>query len=425
MKIAIIGSGVSGLTSAYLLSSQHEVTLFEKSDRIGGHAHTIIVEENGNKIAVDNGFMVYNPDRYPNFVKLLEQLNIKSMDTTMSFGLTIPGEISYSSDIPGGLFAVRSNLTNPRFIMFLYNVARFRKKAKYSLARNPKTKETLRHFLETNNFDADVANWFLYPTLSAIWSIKEVKKVGDFPAMSTFRFLDNHKLLNNTQPRWKTIKGGSIEYVSQIRESIEKQGGKILTKANIKGIKRSQNYVDIIINGKPNRFDKVLFATHANVTKSLISDLSTEEKYALEKFSYSNNTTVLHKDTSMIPKNRRLLAAWNYTQKTDPDTKTSKTSFTYCMNILQHISHDTPIFVTLNPQVPINKKKIYAVEQYSHPQYNPASLEGQTAIKRLQGSRNTFYAGAHLGYGFHEDGVVSAINVAKILNVTPPWNSKK
>jgi predicted NAD/FAD-binding protein len=425
MRIAIIGSGVSGLTSAYLLSPSHEITIFEKSDRIGGHAHTIIVKEDGKKIAVDNGFMVYNPERYPNFVQLLNQLGVESIETTMSFGLEIPGEISYNSDLPNGIFAVRANIFNLRFLKFLYNITRFRKKARQALVNSPESTETLGQFLKNNNFNQDVANWFLFPTLSAIWSIKEIDKVNDFPAMSTFRFLDNHKLLNTTQPRWKTIKGGSIEYVSRVRKSIEDNGGGIMTKANVTSIKRSGDAIDIVVNGKEENFDYVIFATHADTTKKLISDISKEEKNALDKFSYTNNKTVLHKDRGLVPSNHRLLAAWNYTQKNDPTNGTSQTSFTYCMNILQHIPHDTPVFVTLNPKIDIDKNMIYAIEEYSHPQYNLESLDGQKAISKLQGKRNTFYTGAYLGYGFHEDGVVSAIQVAKKLNISPPWQNQK
>lgn len=419
MKIAIIGSGVSGLTSAYLLAPHHDVTVYEKADRIGGHAHTIAIKEGQKEIAVDNGFMVFNPERYPNFVKLIDELGVESIETSMSFGLDIPDQISYNSSIPFGLFANKSNLHNLRFLKFLYNVTRFRKIARQTLANDPQSTATLGEFMTSNDFDKDVANWFLFPTLAAIWSIKDVEKVADFPAIATFRFLDNHKLLNTFQPKWRTIKGGSREYVKKMEKIIVSNGGNIVTKANISSILRRKNTIEITVSNRRQNFERIIFATHADVTKTLLTDITKAEKRALENFSYTNNVTVLHKDTSVISSNRRLLAAWNYTQRYNQATSKLETCFSYCMNILQHIPHETPVFVTLNPTMPIDDAKIYAIEEYSHPQYNLKSLAGQSAISKLQGKRNTFYTGAHLGYGFHEDGVVSAINVVEKLNATP------
>lgn len=423
MKIAVIGSGVSGLVSAYLLAPHHDITLYEKAERLGGHAHTLFIDEGGEKIAVDNGFMVFNPEKYPNLIGLLDELGVSSLETTMSFGVNIPGEVNYRGNIPGGLFADRSNLTSVRFWKFLVEVNKFRKAAKRALIEQEKTNETLDEFLTRYKFSTDLANWFLYPMLAAIWSIQETDKVEAFPALSTFVFLNNHRILETSPPKWRTIKGGSIEYVSRIQAALAKNEAKIILNAKITNVNRSKDKVSIAADGATQNFDHVIFATHADTAIQLLSDISTQEKLALQKFKYTTSETILHKDSSLLPANGRLLAAWNYTQTPKSKGKTAAT-FTYCMNILQHIPKSTPVYVSLNPIVPIDKDKIYAQEQYRHPQYNNDSLKGQREIASLQGKNRTIFAGAHLGYGFHEDGVESAITAVKLLGVNPSWQKK-
>jgi predicted NAD/FAD-binding protein len=421
MKIAIIGGGVSGLTSAYLLAPLHEVTLYEKDSRIGGHAHTVIVEEDNKKIPVDNGFMVFNPERYPNFVKLLEALDVKSIETTMSFGVSLPGEVAYRGNFPNGLFAIRKNIFNIRFLRFVFGILRFQKIAKKSLQNQSLGDATLQSFLSEMNISKDVSNWFLYPMLAAIWSIKDSEKVADFPALATLTFLNNHKLLDSIHPKWRTIEGGSVQYVSKIKTFLEENDAEIKLNAEITEIRRTEKEVSIKTKEGIARYDYVLFATHANVAARLLIDISKEEKEALEKFTYTKNTTVLHKDANQVPENKRLLAAWNYGQTKDANKK--QAVFTYCMNILQHIPMTTPVLVTLNPLRNIPKEKVYATEIYEHPQYHLNALKGQRLIEALQGTKRTLYAGAHLGYGFHEDGVASAIRAIKTIGVSPPWQA--
>lgn len=415
MKIAVIGSGVSGLASAYLLAQHHEVTIFEKSDRLGGHAHTLHVSENGQDIAVDNGFMVFNPKRYPFFVRWMNELGIESVETTMSFSVNIPGSVHYEGS-PRGFFADRRNAQSPRFIRFIVGIVRFRLMAKRALRRGIAPDETLAEFLRRHAVSQDVASWFLYPMLSAIWSIQDPAKAGDFPAMATFRFLDNHRLLDFRQPTWRTILHGSEQYVEAVRKSLLDHNAVIRTGAIISAVTRTDSNVTITVDGKDEIFDKVIIATHADSARALISDITPKESKALNLFSYTTNRTVLHKDTSVVPDDDRLLAAWNYVQP-----ESGKAVFTYCMNILQHIPRKTPVFVTLNPSVPIEKELVYAEEVYEHPAYTVDSLKGKDAITELQGQRNTFFAGAHLGYGFHEDGVQSAVDVARRLGVKVSW----
>lgn len=419
MKIAIIGSGVSGLVSAYLLSPYHEVILYEKSDRLGGHAHTLFVKNGKKEIPVDNGFMVYNPERYPNFVKLLEELHITSVETQMTFGVTILDRISYRGDFIG-LISQPKNLLQLDYWKMLYNIARFQKIAKKVLKENTHPEDTLEQFLKRYKFGKTL-EWFLYPLLAAVWSIKDTDTVDDFPALSTFTFLNNHKLLDSKHPRWRTIKGGSIQYVTKIKKYLEKHNVSILLKTHITAITRQKDTVTIETKKGKQQFDYVIFATHADTTSTLITDKTKEESQALGLFTYTKNTTVLHGDTSLTPTSKNLLAAWNVKLLPSASTKPLAV-FTYCMNILQHIPQSFPLFVTLNSPVAIDKTKMYATEEYMHPTYTKNTLKGQKMINDLQGNRRTFYTGAHLGYGFHEDGVVSAINVAKKLGVVPPWD---
>jgi predicted NAD/FAD-binding protein len=421
MKIAVIGSGVSGLISAYLLAPHHDVVLFEKNNRIGGHAHTLFVSEDGQDIPVDNGFMVYNPERYPNFIKLLDLLGVSSLETSMSFALTIENVISYRGNFPKGLFADRSNIFNGRFWKLLYEIVRFRLLAKRVLKKEKNLIDTLDEFLTRYRFSKEFANWFLYPMLAAIWSAGDSDDVGEFPALSIFTFMNNHKLLNFKPPIWRTIKGGSIQYVSKIQDFLEKNNTRIVLNSQISGVYRHEDYVMIQTDKGEETFDYVIIATHADVALQLLSDASEEEIKALSQFSYSVNRTVLHKDTNTVPSNKDLVASWNVRSILNASGKT-KSLFTYCMNKLQHIHDKYPIFVTLNPDKEIAKHKFYHEEVYEHPIYNFNTLIGQDLIAKLQGARRTLYAGAHLGYGFHEDGIVSAVNAAKKLGVNPPWN---
>jgi uncharacterized protein len=422
MRIAVIGSGVSGLVSAYLLAPHHDVVIFEKSDRIGGHAHTISVKEGSQTIPVDNGFMVYNPERYPNFVKLIDELGVESTQTEMSFSMSIPNVISYRGDFPNGVFADKKNLINLRFWKLLIDIIRFRHVAKNTLQKQLHMGDTLNQFLKRYGFSHDLSNWFLFPTLSAIWSMKDSDRVGDFPVLATLTFLNNHKLLDSAHPKWRTIVGGSIQYVSKIEKFLKSHGVKILLNTQIKRIIRRNSSVTIDYGSKSEKFDYVLFATHADTTRQLLSDISKEEDIALSKFTYSANKTVLHKDTRIVPENPALLASWNFTQTTRKTNMQTRAIFTYCMNKLQHIPMSIPVFVTLNPLQVIDKKNIYAVEDYAHPEYNLTTLSGQKLIAMLQGNNRTLFAGAYLGYGFHEDGVVSAIIAVKKLGIKPLWS---
>ena len=417
MKIAIIGSGISGLTSAYLLAPHHEVTVYEKDSRLGGHTHTHILNINGQKVIADTGFMVFNPDRYPLFLQLLDDLDIESRDTNMSFSVHIPGTVSYRGNFPNGLFADRMNIFRPRYLKFLRQVIRFRTVAKQELDNNPKSEERLADFLNRSGFSDDFSQWFLYPMLAAIWSVEETDEVDNFPALATLRFLDNHKLLDQRHPTWQTIGGGGQQYIDAIQERVESHSGTFILNSDIEQIKRSKDTITIKSNNSTETYDKLIMATHANTTAELL-DVSKEEQKALAKFSYTKNHTVLHSDNSFVSPNPRVLAAWNYLKE---NAHAKKASFTYSLNILQHVDDSIPLYVTLNPAQKIDATKVHAEMDYEHPLYSTDSIVGQELIEKLQGQNNTYFAGAHLGFGFHEDGVASAVNVAQKLEVPLQW----
>jgi uncharacterized protein len=417
MKIAVIGGGVSGLVSAYLLATHHQVTIYEKNDRLGGHAHTVFV--GSDKIPVDNGFMVYNPSRYPNFCALLDDLGVETMSTDMSFGVTIPGAISYSGKFPRGIFLDRANMLSLRYIRFLLQIVRFKKLAYRELKLRPNSSESLGQFLSRKLFGKDVIDWFLVPMLAAIWSIKDTQNIADFPAISTFAFMNNHRLLNLVRPKWRTIKGGSTRYVEKIKSHLLKHNVDIRLGQTIQSITRSKDKVTIVSSGLSLEYDCVVMATHADTAAKLLGDVNADEAAALSCFAYTDNTTILHRDSSQAPHDSRLLSAWNYRKE-----KTHAV-FTYCMNILQHIPFETPMFVTLNPMRKIDSAMVHHVEEYAHPQYSLSSISGQQKVGKLQGINRTYFAGAHLGFGFHEDGVVSAVKVAKLLGVEPTWKSQR
>lgn len=416
MKIAIIGAGISGLSSALFLSKDHDVVLYEENDRLGGHAHTLHTEREDKKITVDNGFMVYNPERYPNFVALLDWLGVDSMDTTMTFSVDIENQISFRGNFPNGIFADRRNLFRLRFWRFLLNVKKFQKLAKAEISQNPSSDETIGSFFERKEINKDVASWFLYPMLSAIWSMPDSGSAANFPALASFTFLNNHKLLDQLHPQWKTIRGGSENYVKKLEERLLSKNVIIHKNTPVQKVTRKNNHVVVSLDKSSDEYDAVVFATHADVTKKILVDCDKDEDKALSYFTYSKNQTILHTDTSQLSTNGRLHAAWNYRQSSN-----TPAVFTYNMNILQHIPNEYPTYVTLNPAEEIPKKYILSEEWYSHPRYNVDSLRGQRMIEKLQGHRRTYYTGAHLGYGFHEDGIASAVKIAKKLKVKLPW----
>lgn len=414
MRIAVIGSGISGLSAAYLLAPHASVTLFEQSTELGGHAHTEDVAFGSTTVSVDTGFMVYNPHRYPYFIALLKELNVASVDTVMSFSVSIPGAVEYSSNYQG-LFGNPRQLMQPAYWRLLFEIVRFNRLAKkYLKTTGPQDTTMLSDFVKHYGFSRELVEWYRFPMLGSIWSAAS-EDVSSYPARETFRFLDNHMLLNIfNKPVWRTVRGGSREYVRALERAFTREHVEVRYASPVQRIVRSDSSVAVHTQSGSDTFDKVILATHANESLNILSDASTEEQKILGAFSYSDNEVVLHSDTSFMPRSKKAWASWNF----HGGPKQSRViSLTYDMNSLQNIPQHCPVFVTLNPQKRPDEKLVHKRFTYSHPIFNARAHVAQMHMHTIQGKRNTYHAGAHLGFGFHEDGIQSAARVIEALGL--------
>ena len=409
----MIGAGVSGLTAAYLLSRAHEVTLFEQEPRLGGHAHTHDVSLGARVVPVDTGFMVYNERTYPNFIKLLAELGVESRPSDMSFSVRCRRcGLEYSSDGIDGLFAQRGRLLSFAHWRLLADIARFFRLGRRALEGGD-AGGTLGAFLDENGFGDDLGRHFVLPMGGAIWSAS-VADMRAFPVSSYLRFMDNHGLLAAAgQPRWRTLTGGSRTYVSAIARRL---GPAVQAGVPVRGVSRHERGVSVVRDdGATSEHDAVVVATHADQALGLLADASPAEREALGRFRYSINDTFLHSDERLLPGEPYARASWNCDIADCRDTR-SPVSVTYDLARLQGHRSGRPLLCSLNPVEPVSGE-VLARMSYSHPILDGPAVEGQGLIGRLNGERRTWFCGAHLRYGFHEDGVLSAVNVARGLGV--------
>ncbi|MBL6664566.1 MAG: FAD-dependent oxidoreductase [Rickettsiales bacterium] len=416
MKVAVIGSGISGLASAWLLQGKYEVTLFEKNDYFGGHSNTASIEYDGKKIDVDTGFIVFNFKTYPNLKAFFELLNVEIDKSDMSFGIRdFDSGLEYSGNNLFSLFAQKRNLVNPKFFRMLKDIMRFNKSA-ISLIENGGDVEgkTLADFIDELKLGDYFKNYYLFPMAGAIWSCP-IELIKHYPAKTFLQFFYNHGLLTViNQPQWYTVRGGSKQYVQKIISALDnvKCGCNIVSSHQVgKKIVLRDN------EGQDYEFDHVVFASHANQTCNIISDKTDDEKAILAQINYSNNLAVLHKDKKQMPKNKKAWASWVYLSK----QQENKVSLSYWMNNLQNIDANKELFVTLNPIEDIAKEDVFASYHYAHPIFDEAAIRAQDNLETIQGKRNMWFCGAWTKYGFHEDGLNSAISVAKKLGVIAPW----
>jgi len=412
MKIAIIGSGISGLTLAYYLDKKYNVTLFEKEDRIGGHTHTHTLKINQDIIKVDSGFIVFNKKTYPNFIKLLKELKVSYQPSSMSFSVqSTLNRLEYAGNNLKTLFAQKKNLLNIYFWRLLWEILKFNKLAK-KILQKPELIEnlTIQEFVNKHNFSEYFLDNYLLPMSSAIWSssYKDIKK---FSLLFFLNFLNNHGMINiNDRPQWLTIKNGSETYVQKIVSQLK---GKIKLNSTISNVYRNNGKCIIEINKKKLKFDFVFFACHADQALKLIKNPNLLEKNILGSFKYSSNKAVLHQDTNLMPKNKSIWSAWNYIIK---NKTTSQASVTYNMNILQGISPKNDLLVSLNSDHDINPKAILKSMDYTHPIFNLNTYLNQKQ-QHLLCKDGFAFSGAYWGNGFHEDGVVSALNAIKYSGI--------
>jgi len=418
-KIAIIGTGISGLGAAYLLNRQHDIAVYEKADRIGGHTRTVTVDYDGTPIPVDTGFIVFNQKNYPELSAMFRHLNVPVQTSDMTFAASIRnGWLEWGAKDANAVFAQRRNLLRPKFGMLIRDIFRFNTQAEKAVERNPEL--TLDGLIARLGLGEWFRRYYLLPMSSAIWSCPPCEMMR-FPARTLIRFMANHHLLSASgQPQWYTVSGGAQEYVNRLTRSF---AHKIRAGSGAVEVTRSGGEVSVLdSSGHRETYDHVVFASHGDETLRLLADASWQERAALGAFRYQKNEAVLHRDPRVMPRSKRCWASWNYTS--DGDIDDPALSVTYWMNRLQGISNETPLFVTLNPKCAIAPELVFDVHTFDHPVFDHGAVAAQPRIEAMQGANNTWFCGAHLRHGFHEDGLASAVHVAGLLGARVPWRTR-
>lgn len=408
MKIAVIGAGVSGNLVARLLHPEHDVHLLEANDYPGGHTNTVDFQAWGRSWSADTGFMVFNERTYPLFIKTLGLLGVPWQDSDMSFSVRCERTgLEYQGSSFNGLFAQRSNLIRPSFFGMLRDILRFNRQS-LEVLQGEDDDLTLGEYLAKRRYGDAFVNRYLIPMTAAIWSARP-RAVLEFPAHFLIGFFRNHGLLQiRDRPIWKTVQGGARSYVSRLLEPL---GDRVRLNCPISQVTRHQDYVSVTPqNGSTERFDQVVFATHADQTLKILTDADPREREILGAFPYQYNQAVLHTDRSMLPQRKRAWASWNYHIARETDLPVA---VTYDLSRLQRIDSPEPVLLTLNPNGRVDPSQAIRVLDYHHPAYGPTSRQAQRRHAEISGQRRTWYCGAYWGYGFHEDGVASALAVAR------------
>ena len=418
MKIGVIGSGVSGLVSALTLQEKFEVSLFEKNSKLGGHSNTVTIEQENKKYSVETGFIVLNNKNYPIFTSLLKHLNIGVNNSSMSFSVSVDkGQFEYSSSYIG-LLGQTKNIIDPKYWGMLRDINYFYNNALKDVKDCPDN-ETLGQFLKRFNYSNKFIDYHLVPMTASIWSCP-TKSILNFPIKSLLVFFENHKLLNiYNRPKWSTVNKGSREYVKKIQSLLK---GKIYTNAKVNKISKSKEGIRVHYQDGIKTFDKVILACHADQSSEILIENFSEEANLLKDFKYQKNTSILHSDINFMPKRKSVWSSWNYITETG---NSGNLSITYWMNELQGINSSKPILLSLNPKILPNPDLIYGQYSYSHPILDNNAINIQKKLSSIQGKNNLWFCGAWTGFGFHEDGVKSAVEIANSHNIDLPWFQSK
>jgi len=411
MKIAVVGSGISGLSAAYYLSKKHHVDLFEKEDHFGGHSHTIDLTFGEKKVSVDIGFIVFNFQTYPNLINFFKENNIEIEKSNMSFSVSVDNtNFEYCGKGINGIFSNRFNLFNFKFLRMFFDIIKFYKKSDKETIFESKL--TLGEYLEKNKLSKPFIDYHIIPMVSAIWSMPPLE-ASKMPISFFIKFFKNHGLFKlKNRPQWYTVSNRSRTYVNRI---ISKISGEYYKNYKVHKLKRKSSGIDLYYGGQSDFFDydKVVIATHADEALELIDEPLEEEKKILSNFSYKENIAYIHTDSRAMPKNKKAWCSWN-SSIDDKDTK--KNSISYWLNLLQNLKCKEDIFLTLNPYFEIDKSKILKKVSFTHPYYDQRALDTQHELSKLQNQRDLLFCGSYFGYGFHEDGIKSSIEMLKNLN---------
>lgn len=420
MRIAVIGSGIAGNAAAWALTtgSPHEIVLYEKDNRLGGHSATVEIDHGGTTILVDTGFIVYNELNYPNLVALFAHLGVPTQASDMGFSVSADdGRREWAGRgqrMVDGLFARRRNIVSLSHYKMIAEMFRFNKAAIADRHANRLGDRTIGEYLAAGNYSATFRDDYLVPMGAAIWSMPQSKLLG-FPAASFIAFFENHRLLHWDRPSWRTVTGGSRVYVEKLTAPFR---DRIRLGCEVTAVSRDAGGVNVTDASGTERFDEVVIAAHSDQALSLLADASTEERAVLGDIGYRPNDVWLHRDERLMPRRKAAWAAWNVLAGDDPD---AELTLTYWMNALQGIDKTKPVFVTLNPPVPPKPELTFGRFNYSHPQYDRAAIAAQARLAGIQGRNRVWFAGAWAGHGFHEDGLKAGLNAAEALGATVPW----
>ena len=411
MKIAVVGSGISGLSAAYYLSKKHHVDLFEKEDHFGGHSHTIDLILNEKKISVDIGFIVFNHKTYPNLIEFFKENEVQIEKSDMSFAVSVNDtKFEYCGRGLKGIFANKSNLFDLSFLKMFFDILKFYKNC--DKISEYEEQVTLGEYLTKNKLSKTFVDYHLIPMVSAIWSMPPYE-ASKMPLKFFLKFFQNHGLFKlKDRPQWYTVTNRSRSYVNKV---LSKISGEYYKNYAVNKIKRRDSGIDLYYGDKSEYFsyDKVVLACHADQSLSLLDDPSNDEKQILSNFSYKENIAVIHTDQNIMPNNKNVWSSWN---SNIDKNNLENNSITYWLNLLQNLKFDQNIFLTLNPYLNIDENKILKKVKFTHPYFDQNALDNQINLKNLQNKRNTLFCGSYFGYGFHEDGIKSSIEMLKTIN---------
>ena len=418
-KLAIVGSGISGMAAAWFLHRRFDITLFEQNDYVGGHTNTVTIEEGNRKVPVDTGFMVFNHVTYPLLTRLFKELEVETEATDMSFSVQHrPSNLEFNGGNLDLLFVQRRNLLSPRYWRMLFSIDRFNKEAIPAI-NDPRWADfTLAQYIQSRGYGSDMLDRYLIPMSSAVWSTPP-EEMLDFPAMTLLRFWHNHGFLGlDKRHQWFTVTGGSKNYAEKLTAPYQ---DRIRRNRKVIGVKRSQKSVELTFaEGTGETFDKIILASHADQSLAMLSDPTEQESRLLREFRYQPNTATLHTDESFMPRIRRCWASWNYRLDTT-EVGDERATIHYWMNNLQPLPVAQPFIVTLNPGRAPDPNLVYDTYMFEHPIFDTAAIHNQNKIDMIQGYNRLWFCGAYQRYGFHEDGIGSAVKMAQRMGIYPPW----